>query len=94
MNSVAKLLSKHPIGILFYLLYTLLCIRIPFLLLDKNSAIHGPDGGLLSVFLIFFAIMLVLVNLISAGIDKQSLRYYITMITLCTIQAFIVWTFY
>jgi hypothetical protein len=91
MKSILRLLKKHTIAIIFYILYTSICIRIIQLTLDKNSAIHGPDGGLLVIFITLFALMFVITNIIKAILVKPYTHFYLLLSVIIIMQTVVVW---
>ena len=90
MKSFLLVCKRHIITIVFYLLHTLLCINLIIVSLDKNSAIHGPDGGLPYVFMAFITIILTLVNILNAAFRRRDKRFYLAISLLMIVQIFIV----
>ena len=90
MKPFLLLCKKHAVTVIFYLLHTLFCIDLIIVNLDKNSAIHGPDGGLPYVFMAFIAIVLTIVNLLNAAFRREDRRFYLGVSLLMIAQVFIV----
>jgi hypothetical protein len=87
MKSITQVFKKHPLALIFYIMYTSLCIRIVFLNADKNSAIHGHDGGLVGLFVSFIAVIFVLFNTIAMVFNKSEEGFYLILSLIIIFQA-------
>jgi len=90
MGSITQFLKKHTVSIMFYLFYTLLCIRILQLNLDQNNAFHGKDGGLLIMFMFLMAIIFIVTNVINAIRIKTSAMFYLLLSMIIITQTVVV----
>ncbi|MES2062938.1 MAG: hypothetical protein V4456_13515 [Bacteroidota bacterium] len=88
MKSITELLKKHPLALIFYIIYTCLCIQLIFLNADKNSAIHGPDGGLPGAFISLIGVIFIFINLINIIFNKAAKAFYLMLSLIVIIQAF------
>jgi hypothetical protein len=77
MKAALQLFRKHPATIIWFLLFTLFYIRLIGLMFDKNSVIHGPDGGLPFVFMCLMATIFVVINILNAVFRKSNKGFYL-----------------
>jgi len=88
MKSIFFQIRKHPVSVIFYLLQTIICLRLVILNLDKNSAIHGPDGGLPSVFMLLVNIVFTVVIILNAIFRKNDKKFYLWLSFVMIVQVF------
>jgi len=86
MKFVTRLFQKHPVAMIFYLLYCLQSGCIADMSLEGFKERHVLDGGLPYVFTVFIAGVFIIINLISLAVNKQEWRFYLWLSLIILVQ--------
>jgi len=96
-----QLIWKHPVAIIFYLLYTSICIRLIYLVvqfherLKLQPGIGGVAAGgegvqQVAIGLVLFAIIFGVVSSCYAIGSKKETRFYLWLIAILIVQTIVV----